>query len=84
MNVTEQMKTKRKCSMNAEKKRELRRKITAGIKAAVAFALEDHRRSGRRVAIWQDGRVCIVTPEIPLQQEAMVLRDKPTEKAVNP
>jgi hypothetical protein len=63
--------------MNAEKKRDLRRKITAGIKAAVASALEDHRRSGRRVAIWQDGRVSIVTPEIPLPQGAMVLRDKP-------
>ncbi len=49
--------------MNAEQKKDLLQKITAGVKAAVASALEEHRRAGRPVAIWQDGRVRIVLPE---------------------
>jgi hypothetical protein len=63
--------------MNAEKKNDLRQKITAGVKAAVAAALEEHRRAGRRVAIWQNGRVRIVAPEVPSPEPACVLHDKP-------
>jgi hypothetical protein len=33
--------------MNPEKRKTLREKITAGVKAAVAAALEEHRRAGR-------------------------------------
>ena len=62
--------------MNAEKKKDLRQKITAGVKAAVASALEEHRRAGRRVAIWQNGQVRIVPPELPSPEAAMMLQDK--------
>ena len=64
--------------MNAAKKKDLRQKITAGVKAAVASALEEHRRAGRLVAIWQNGRVRIVPPEVP-SPEAMLLQDKPRQ-----
>jgi hypothetical protein len=63
--------------MNVEKKRDLRQKINAGVKAAVASALAEHRRAGRRVAIWQNGRVHIVPPEVPSLETAMMLQEKP-------
>jgi hypothetical protein len=63
--------------MNAEKKKDLRQKITAGVKTAVASALEEHRRAGRLVAIWQNGGVRIVPPEIPSPEAVMSLQDKP-------
>lgn len=63
--------------MNAEKKKDLRQRINAGVKAAVASALEEHRRAGRLVAIWQNGRVRLVPPEISSPEAAMVLQDKP-------
>ena len=63
--------------MNAEKKKDLRQKINAGVKAAVAAALAEHRRAGRLVAIWQHGRVRIVPPEVPSLETAMMLQDKP-------
>jgi hypothetical protein len=65
--------------MNAKKRKDLRDRITSGVKAGVAAALEEHRRAGRSVAIWQDGRVRIVSAEIP-SQETTVLRDQPNEK----
>jgi hypothetical protein len=65
--------------MNAEEKKDLRQKINAGVKAAVAAALEEHRRAGRLVAIWKNGRVCIVLPEMPSPEAAMMLRDNPNE-----
>ena len=65
--------------MNAEKKKDLRQKINAGVKAAVASALAEHRRAGRLVAIWQNGRVRVVPPEVPSPESAMMLRDKPNE-----
>ena len=63
--------------MNVEKRKELRQKITAGVKAAVSSALEEHRRAGRLVAVWQNGRVRIVPPEVPSSEPAMILQDKP-------
>ena len=63
--------------MNVEKKKDLRQKINAGVKAAVASALEEHRRAGRLVAIWQNGRVHIVPPETPSLEMDMMLQDKP-------
>jgi hypothetical protein len=63
--------------MNAQQKRELRRKIDAGVKAAVAEALEEHRRAGRLVAVPRAGRVVVATPEPQLPQDAMALREEP-------
>ena len=63
--------------MNAEKKKDLRQKINAGVKADVTAALAEHRRAGRLVAIWQNGRVRVVPPEVPSLDAAMRLEDKP-------
>ncbi len=38
-------------------------KVDIGIKAAVAEAIEEHRRAGRSIAIWRDGQVVILTPD---------------------
>ena len=35
------------------------------MKAAVAKVMERHRKSGRPVAVWKDGRVQHVMPEAP-------------------
>ncbi|HZM03626.1 MAG TPA: hypothetical protein VFC44_11505 [Candidatus Saccharimonadales bacterium] len=64
--------------MNAEQKKVLREKTNAGVKAAVASALEEHRRAGRKVAIWRDGRVQLVLPPPP-QQGSAASRDKSDE-----
>jgi hypothetical protein len=63
--------------MNAEKRKDLRQKINAGVKAAVAAALAEHGRAGRLVAIWQNGRVRVVPPEVPSLEAAKMLQDKP-------
>jgi hypothetical protein len=62
--------------MSEDKAKELRDKITAGLKAGVALALEEHRRAGRKVAIWKDGRVQLVLPDPPVQESCAVLNDK--------
>ncbi len=40
----------------------LREKIDIGFKEGVAMALEEHRRMGRKVVMWQDGKVVHVDP----------------------
>jgi hypothetical protein len=37
-------------------------KIDEGIKAAVAASLEEHRRMGRPIVVWQDGQVVSIPP----------------------
>ncbi|MDQ3814315.1 MAG: hypothetical protein M3347_10235 [Armatimonadota bacterium] len=49
--------------MTPQEKIELRRKIDVGAKAAVAEAIEEHRRMGRSIAIWRDGQVVWLTPD---------------------
>jgi hypothetical protein len=38
-------------------------KIDAGVKAGAALAIEEHRRMGRSIVVWQDGKVVTVPPE---------------------
>lgn len=38
-------------------------KINAGVKAAVAAAIERHRKLGESIAVWQDGKVVILTAD---------------------
>lgn len=41
-------------------------KIDAGVKNAIAEAIEKHRKLGQSIAIWRDGKVVILTAdEIP-------------------
>lgn len=41
----------------------LSNKITEGVKAAIAQALERHRKLGESIAIWRDGKVVILTAD---------------------
>lgn len=48
----------------AEQARELlSSKIDAGVKAAVAEAIERHRRLGQSISIWRDGKVATLTAD---------------------
>lgn len=49
--------------MTADKVKELRQKIDAGVKTAVATALEEHRRAGRSVVVWKQGKVATIRPD---------------------
>jgi len=50
--------------MNESEPRQLlSTKINAGVKAAVAAAIERHRKLGESIAIWQDGKVVIITAD---------------------
>lgn len=49
--------------MTADKAKELRQKIDAGVKTAVASALEEHRRAGRSVVVWKQGKVVTIRPD---------------------
>ncbi|MEQ8752103.1 hypothetical protein [Coleofasciculus sp. G1-WW12-02] len=47
----------------------LSEKIDAGVKAAVAQAIERHRRLGQSISIWRDGKIVTLTAdEIPPMQ----------------
>ena len=50
-------------TMSDKELTEFLQKIDAGVKAGAALALDEHRRMGRSIAIWQDGRVVILTGE---------------------
>ncbi|MEG4323462.1 MULTISPECIES: hypothetical protein [unclassified Microcoleus] len=50
--------------MNESEPRELfSKKIDAGVKAAVAAAIERHRKLGESIAVWEDGKVVILTAD---------------------
>lgn len=42
---------------------ELHQKIDAGVKTAVAKAIERHRKLGESISIWQDGKVVTLTAD---------------------
>jgi hypothetical protein len=58
--------------MTADKKRQLRESIDAGVKKAVSKALEEHRKAGRLVPVWRDGRI---VKEIPKEESAKKTAD---------
>ena len=39
------------------------RMIEAGVKEAIAQAIERHRRLGQSIAVWKDGRVVVLSAE---------------------
>ena len=47
----------------SEPRKLLSTKINAGVKAAVAAAIERHRKLGESIAVWQDGKVVILTAD---------------------
>jgi hypothetical protein len=45
-------------------------KIQVGVKAAIAKAIERHRKLGESIAVWQDGKVVVLSADqIPLPDE---------------
>lgn len=42
---------------------ELHQKIDAGVKIAIAKALDRHRKLGESISIWQDGEVVTLTAD---------------------
>jgi len=48
-------------------------KIQAGVKAAIAQAIERHRKLGESIAIWQDGKVVVLAAD---QIPAMRVEDQ--------
>jgi hypothetical protein len=62
-----------KYPMTADKAKELREKIDAGIKAGAALAIEEHRLAGRSIVVWRDGKVVLVPAEEipPLKLESL-------------
>ena len=53
-------------------KNPLARKAWAAMQEAVAGVVDEHRRLGRPLAIWHDGKVAWVEPE-----QAAAVREKP-------
>jgi arsenate reductase-like glutaredoxin family protein len=52
--------------MTEEELLKLYEKIDAGVKAAIAEAIEKHRRLGQSITIWRDGKIVTLTAaEIP-------------------
>jgi ABC-type proline/glycine betaine transport system ATPase subunit len=49
--------------MTQTEKKELQRKIEEGVKASIARALEEHKRMGRSIVVWRDGKVVTIPPE---------------------
>ncbi len=49
--------------MTKDEVSQLHRRIEVGAKAAVAAALEEHRKMGRSVVIERDGKIVYLSPE---------------------
>lgn len=42
---------------------ELHQQIDAGVKQAIANAIERHRKLGESISIWKEGKVVTLTPD---------------------
>ena len=49
--------------MNEPYLTELYQKIDAGVKLAIAEAIEKHRKLGQSISIWQDGQIVTLTAD---------------------
>lgn len=49
--------------MNKQIPEKLSSQIDAGVKLAIAKAIERHRRLGESISIWQDGQVVTLTAD---------------------
>jgi hypothetical protein len=49
--------------MTEEEMKKLHNKIDAGVKAAIAAAIERHRQLGQSISIMQDGKVVTLTAD---------------------
>jgi hypothetical protein len=49
--------------MTSQERLLFHQKIDAGVQAGIDLALEEHRRMGRSIVVWQDGKVVTIPPE---------------------
>ena len=56
----------------ARPKNSMTRKALTALREAVAQVVEEHRREGRPLAVWQDGKAVLVSPGKPA-----VIREAP-------
>ncbi len=49
--------------MTEEEMKKLHSKIDAGVKAAIAAAIERHRKLGESISIMREGKVVTLTPD---------------------
>ncbi len=49
--------------MSETKKNDLNEKIEFGVRRGVARALAEHKKAGRSIVIWRDGKVVQIPPE---------------------
>ena len=49
--------------MTKPESEKLSSKIDAGVKAAIAEAIEKHRKLGQAISIWRDGKVVTLTAD---------------------
>jgi hypothetical protein len=56
--------------MTEQKLVKLSDRIDAGVKTAIAEAIEKHRRLGQSISIWRDGKIVTLTAdEIPVRSD---------------
>lgn len=51
-------------------------KVGVALRLAVADAIEEHRRSGHPLAVWQDGRVVLLPPDQAVMPESPARRKR--------
>jgi len=49
--------------MIKDKNFDLFKRIDLGVKRGAAKALEEHKKAGRSIVIWQDGKIVKIPPE---------------------
>lgn len=49
--------------MNEQPLSKLHQKIDAGVKLAIAEAIEKHRKLGQSISVWQDGQIVTLTAD---------------------
>jgi len=49
--------------MSLKTAEEINRRIDRGVKLAVAEALDGHKRAGRNIVVWKDGKIVSIPPE---------------------
>jgi hypothetical protein len=63
----------------------LSHKINQGVEAAIAQAIERHRKLGESIAVWRDGQVVVLTADqIPPMQPSAPVAPNPLEADANP
>jgi len=49
--------------MTLRSRQDINQRIDRGVKRAVAKALEEHKRAGRSIVVWKEGKVVSIPPE---------------------